>query len=489
MKLSDLLAARERDLKAAVEKRDSALARQTAILDAVTAASRSALTPDEDRDVRAASDEKRAASADVERLTGEVENLRAEIEADDTYTARSAETRTAGQRPAYDEVARVGNEERTYAPHKERGFVRERNGRNEFVTGAKPGADFERDVLGALMGDYDAQDRLRRHQQEARVEHGKYLKRAVGTGAFAGLTVPQYLTDLYAPKAAAGRPFADAIMAGPGGHVLPAQGTTVDISQITTGSSNALHTENAATDETNMDDTLLAITVQEAAGQQTVSRKAIERSTGVEPIVLDDLFRRNATILDSTLLNQASTGLTNVATSVAYTDASPTAAELYPKLLAGLAAVEAALLDQSTGENIAVMHSRRWYWIQSQVGTSFPFVHQPGMTSPYQGAENLGTAYGKGVRGILPNGTPVIVDNNIATNLGTGTNEDEIYLGDRGEFHLWEDPGAPMFIRAEQTAAASLGVLLVVYSYFAYTHTRQTHAQKIAGTGLVTPTF
>ena len=46
-----------------------------------------------------------------------------------------------------------------------------------------------------------------------------------------------------------------------------------------------------------------------------------------------------------------------------------------------------------------------------------------------------------------------------------------------------------MFIRAEQTAAASLGVLLVAYGYFAYTFTRRAHAQRIGGTGLVTPTF
>ncbi|NJP75623.1 hypothetical protein HCJ99_33610, partial [Streptomyces sp. C1-2] len=48
---------------------------------------------------------------------------------------------------------------------------------------------------------------------------------------------------------------------------------------------------------------------------------------------------------------------------------------------------------------------------------------------------------------------------------------------------------APMYIRAEQAKAASLGVLLVVYGYFAYTHARYPHARKISGTGLVTPAF
>jgi hypothetical protein len=82
----------------------------------------------------------------------------------------------------------------------------------------------------------------------------------------------------------------------------------------------------------------------------------------------------------------------------------------------------------------------------------------------------------------------VVVDNNIATNLGGGT-EDEIYVLDRNESHLWEDPSAPMYIRAEQTKVGSLGVLMVVYGYFAYTHARYAHAQKINGTGLIAPTW
>jgi hypothetical protein len=66
--------------------------------------------------------------------------------------------------------------------------------------------------------------------------------------------------------------------------------------------------ENTAS-ETNIDDTLLTLNVQTNAGQQTLSRQAIERGTGVEAVVMDDLFRRYHTNLDSTLLNQASTGL------------------------------------------------------------------------------------------------------------------------------------------------------------------------------------
>jgi hypothetical protein len=410
-----------------------------------------------------------AADTEVTRRQGALEELLAEQVREDEIAALSARTTPAANRaPAYDRVARVGAEERTYRPDQDR-----------------RGRQFEQDVAAAFLGDYDARDRLAQHMREERVLRPEVVERAAGTGAFTGLVVPQYLTDLYAPAAAARRPFADSCRP----HDLPAQGMSVNISRITTATSTALQaSENSAVSETDIDDTLLSPAVQTNAGQQTLSRQAIERGAGVEPVVLDDLFRRYATTLDSTLLNQATNGLTNVATSVAYTDASPTAAELYPKVIEGLAGVEGALLDMATGDNIAVMHSRRWYWMQNAMGSTWPMISQPGIVAQTLGT-NYATTYGSGVRGVLPNGTPVIVDNNIATNLGAGTNEDEIYLVDRQECHLWEDPNAPMYIRAEQTKVASLGVLMVVYGYFAYTHARYAQARKVAGTGLVTPSF
>ncbi len=477
------------------------LARQKAELDKLTTqredkareveAARATLTDDATIDVIDTAEkrarEARAGIADIDAQIAErrsaVEALQGEVDDEARITEATKRTSpTNAPRPSYDEQVRTGAEQRTYSPHQERGFD-SRTG--QLRAGTRAGAQFEWDVAAAFLGDYEARQRLERHMQEERVERGQQLTRAVGTGAFAGLTVPQYLTDLYAPATAARRPFADAIR----GHALPPSGMTVNLSRITTATSAALQAaENDAVSDTDIDDTLLTINVQTNAGQQTLSRQAIERGTGVEAVVLDDLFRRYATTLDNTLINQATNGLVNVATTVTYTDASPTAAELYPKVLEALSGVEAALLDQASGENIAVMHSRRWYWMQSQVGTSWPFVSQPGIPAQ-MGAVNNAVSYGAGQRGILPNGTPVIVDNNIATNLGAGTNEDRVFLVDRNECHLWEDPSAPMFIRAEQTKAANLGVLLVVYGYFAYTHARYAQARQIGGTGLVAPTF
>jgi hypothetical protein len=130
------------------------------------------------------------------------------------------------------------------------------------------------------------------------------------------------------------------------------------------------------------------------------------------------------------------------------------------------------------------MHSRRWYWLSSQMSATWPMINWTNLPVQAAGTADAASAYGSGPRGVLPSGLVVIVDNNIPTNQGAGTNEDELYVVPASECHLWEDPNAPMFIRAEQAKAANLGVLLVAYSYFAYTMQRYANGmQKVGGTG------
>lgn len=468
--IDELIARIEVENDAATKTAERCKAEVLHILDTASAEGRSNLTDEEDQRVADLNKTRDQAKIDLQGIAKKLDEAK-RVKADELNNdAQARKTNPTGHlKPAYDQVARIGTEERTYRRDQDR-----------------TGGQFIRDVCRRhLFGDMEAEQRLSRHMAEERVERSQYLTRAVGTGAFTGLVVPQYLTDMYAPATAALRPFADICNK----HALPPDGMTVNISQITTATSVALQaTQNTAVSETNVDDTLLTENVQTAAGQQTISRQAIERGTGIEDVVLDDLYRRYATTLDSTLLNQATTGLTNVTNANTYTDATPTAAELWPKLLGANAAAEAAFLAQAVPSH-AVMHSRRWHWLSSQVGTSWPFMSQPGIATQ-AGGTNFATGYDMGVRGMLPNGNKVVVDNNIATNLGAGTNEDEIYIVAADECHLWEDPSAPVFIRAEQAAAASLGVLLVLYGYFAYSFRRYSSAQqKISGTGLVTPTF
>jgi hypothetical protein len=352
----------------------------------------------------------------------------------------------------------------------------------------RSGRQFMRDIaLQQMHGNraVESNERLDAHMAEVRVDQAQYLDRAAGTGAFAGLTVPQYLTDMYAPLARTMRPFADAC----NHHDLPEAGMVLNLSRITTGTSAALQaSENTPVSNTDIDDTLLPISVQTNAAQQTLSRQAIERGTGTEDVTVQDMFRAYASTLDNTLINQATTGLAASATTVTYTT-PVTGAGLYAQIIAAQSGVEGIMLNMASGDNIVVMHSRRWYALQSSASPNFPLIQQPGLVNGQWGV-NYAETYGKGIRGLLPNGAPVIVDNNIVTNLGGGTNQDEVYVADRQECHLWEDSSAPVFIRAEQPAAASLGVLFVLYGYFAYTFGRYPgQNQKVTGAGLVPPTW
>ena len=472
--IDDLIASIEVELEAAQKRRKKCSAEVELILSKAQQDGRSNLTGEEDERVAELFAAKDQALRDIEGIKGKLENAnRVKAEETERQAEQSKVTETQTRKPSYDQVARVGREERTYRPD------------------ADPyGKQFLMDVSRAFVfQDVEANHRLSQHMAEERVERAEYLgsqSRAVGTGAWAGLTVPQYLTDLYAPATAALRPFADVCNR----HPLPADGMSVNISRVTTASSAALQAaENDAVSETNMDDTLLTVNVQTAAGQQTISRQAIDRGTGIEDVTMQDLFNRVATVLDNTLLNQATNGLTNVAQANSYTDASPTGAELYPKILGATAAVEANLLAMGRPTH-AVMHSRRWYWLSSQMSSTWPMINWSNLPVQAAGTANASSSYGSGPRGVLPCGLEVIVDNNIGTGLGAGTNEDEVYVVPASECHLWEDPNAPLFIRAEQAKAANLGVLLVAYSYFAYTFGRYSNAmQKVSGTGLVTPTF
>jgi len=469
--IDELIASHEVELEAAQKRRDKSTTEVKAILALAQQEGRANLSEEEDTRVTELFAARDKAKADIKGIQSKLETAQ-RVKAEEAEAQRqAAEASPTGVRKPVtrESVVRVGAEERTYRPDLDR-----------------RGKQFLWDVVrGTLFNDFAAGERLARHMHEERVERPEYLERAVGTGAFTGLVVPQYLTDLYAPATAALRPFADIC----NGHELPPDGMTVNISRITTATSVALQaTENSAVSETNADDTLLTENVQTAAGQQTVSRQAIERGTGIDDVLFDDLFRRYATTLDSTLINQATTGLTNVSTAVTYDDASPTAAELYPKILGAASGGEAALLAQAIPSH-AIMHSRRWYWLSSQMTSTWPFINSAGI--PVQaggGASDVG--YNRGVRGMLPIGLNVIVDNNVPINLGTATSQDEIYVVPQAECHLWEDPAAPVFIRAEQPAAATLGILMVLYGYFAYSFRRYTSGmQKVAGTGLATPTF
>jgi hypothetical protein len=306
------------------------------------------------------------------------------------------------------------------------------------------GTNFLRDVARAqIMGDAEAYSRLARHSAEERVERGDYTERAAGdlvtgtSGAGAGgLVVPQYLVELTGQAVAAKRPYADNCVK----HVLPAEGMTLILPTITTPTAVGNQTTQLTTTgigAQSLVETDVTLAVKTAAGYENVSRQAVDRGGRVSEFVLQDLMTRYATNLDSTLINEATTGLAAVALATlgAFADTQPTGAKLYPKLLACASGVEATLMG--TNADVCLMHSRRFSWLSKEMTSTWPLINSSGV--PVQaGGVNYGKDYGSGFRGLLPNGMAIVVDNNISTVVSS--NQDEIYVVPTAECHLWEDP-------------------------------------------------
>ena len=334
-------------------------------------------------------------------------------------------------------------------------------------------------------GDIDASDRIRRHRQEMAVEH-----RDGSTANYAGLVVPQYLTELAAELSRAGRPFADQCTSLP----LPDAGMTINISRGTTGSSSAAQaSENAAVSETDIDDTLLTADVRTIAAGQQVSRQAVERGTGIDALIAADMMGAVATVLEDQVLNGSGSsgnmlGLSNISgiNSVTYTDGSPTAAECYSKVVDGIQQINS---NRFAGADLIVMHPRRLAWFQAETDSSGRPLVVPTQNVP-QNALGTGPVAGYGVTGASIAGLPVVTSGKISTAAGSGGNEDVIFIVRRGDMLLFEDAGQPAMVRMDQTAGLNLTVTLVAYQYACFIGGRYpASVSMLSGSGLVAPSF
>ena len=440
-----------------VERRDAVKVEMDAILEAVAAESRTDLTDEETTKVDALVEESRALDSKIEKLTAQAT---ADAKASEARAAVAAVVTPVGG-------TTVTREARTYSPEAEVSFVK--------------------DAFNAqFKNDYAAQERLARHTKEETIE-----RRAVGTSAFAGLVIPQYLVDLAAPFARAGRPTADFATSK---HTLPAAGMSLEISRMTTGTSTAIQeTQNTAVSLTDPDDTLLSIPVRTIAGQADLSRQAVERGTGIDTFVVADLIRSWHTTVDAQVLNGTGsngqfTGIRNAGgNAITYTATTPTTALLYSKLADAYQQVESNVFIAPTH---IIMHPRRLASILASSDTTGRPIAVPTANGPMNSMTAGAGLPGYGNSGYSIMGLPVVTDANVGTAYGAATNQDEIYVVAAPEMHLWEQAGSPFALSFDQTIAGSLTLKTVVYGYGAFTAGRYPLAASIiSGTGLVAPTF
>jgi len=455
-----MLAYLRKQMTAALEARAALKTELDSVLTAPTAENRNPST-DEAQRFNEKRDAVKAKDTEIEELAAKIKDL----EQDEAREQRAAQV---------------------YADHGQAGERRERvRVTSEPETYRKGGqTSYFRDLYRATQkGDTAAAERLQRNDREVMEQ------RAVTTtdGSMGEFVPPLWMVNDYVELARAGRVTADRLRP----QALPPGTDSISLPKVATGTAVAAQaSQNTAVQNT--DATLGSVTaaVETIAGQQVVPQQLLDQSPiNVDDILLADLAADYAVKLDVFVLsNNAANkrGLLNVSglNAVTYTDASPTVAELYPKVADGIQLVHTNRLMPA---DTIVMHPRRWAWFTAQVDTQGRPLVVPVANMPQNALAAMGENVSEGFVGTMQ-GLPVYVDPNVPTNLGAGTNEDRTLIFRSTDVILFE--GTPQAEVFRETKADQLSVLLRFFNYAAIHSERYPKSiSVISGTGLIAPTF
>lgn len=338
---------------------------------------------------------------------------------------------------------------------------------------------FFRDLVKSRVdNDHEAGERLARHQREMQVEKRDVTTADPGAGGF---IPPVYLGERYVDAAKFGRPFADAVAKMP----PPAAGQTLTIPRVATAPAVAVQaTEAGAVNETDFDADTITASAVTIAGQNDVSVQAFDfTDPGFEEVVMRELVKSYNLTLDTQLLSGSGSsgqhrGLRNVASINTITFSSGNAAAL----LGQIYAAQSAIATNAPGyiANTVLMHPRRAAWMASHRDANSPLL------------QVLGYVFASGSQSnALADQVPdlrVIRDGNIATNLGSNTRNDEVYVLDPGECLLAEGPLRARVMSEVLSGTLQVRIQLYAYSWF-FGGRRPATITQISGDGLTTPTF
>lgn len=416
-------------------------------------------------------------SVDLEPLERAFDEAKTAYEARQVELERAeklAEVRAISPVPVPDEKSEergtqpritVGNEEPVYRPDVSVSFFRDM-------------ALAKRDPIGFQV----EAERLRRHNAQAAAEQRADNSTSSTDGG--GFIPPQYLGNLYAAKARAGRPFANRVPKLP----LPPTGMTMTLPVVSTGVSVASQaTENTALSTTAIVEAVNTVEVNTIGGYVEASLQLLERSDpSIDVVYFNDLVGAYDAELDRQLIAGGGTsgehmGLRSVTGNidVTYSDSTPTAAELLPKIYD---AAQQVFSNRFRMANLVVMHPRRAAWMASSLGTSFPLFQQGNLM---QAAGTQDSAFATMLAGL-----EVVLDPNIATTYSQSgsTNEDEIYVVYVDDMYLAEGPfRTDVFM---EPGSAALTARFRGFSYSAFFCERYPKSiANIVGGGLAAPTF
>jgi HK97 family phage major capsid protein len=449
----DQVEATIREVKA---QRNAAQAEMDQIVAAVELRGSPSLTADEQRRFDAARDDARRLDDRLDTLEGRLAGI------DESVAARSASMESA-RRYGGTATVRVNSEPGPYY----------KGGPSSFFA----------DMLDARYSPA-ASDRILRHERAAQVQmRDGREQRAATTTSFAGLVVPQYLVDDFAPVARARRPFLDFV----GGRQLPEAGMTLTVPRGSTGTVVVSQTsQGTAVASQDMVNTDLVVNVNTIAGQQDVSRQALDRGSNTDEEIMSDLAGAYTAELERQAFN--GTGANNqhlgLLSETGVASVTVTSAQPVNQVRQLAQALSVIATSRQAPAEVIVMHPRRWaYWMQAADSQGRPLVTPGGGLSNWSSDAQVPNG---GVLGSLY-GLPVIGSANIPTTISNSTfgGQDVIIVTRASDLRLWEDDPMPRRVRFEETLAGNLQVKIVAWDYSSWSAGRYPSASVVlTGTNL-----
>jgi HK97 family phage major capsid protein len=372
---------------------------------------------------------------------------------------------------------------------------------------------------GTLRGDQAALERLNRHAAELRVElPAREVRREAraraqmdqmalaerwsdqqrssafetrvnpnrtdGQGGY--FVPPLWLVDEYIELPRFGRPIANAVR----NLELPGGTDSINLPKVSTGTATAAQTaDGASVTSTDMTDTSVSASVYTVAGQQDVAMQLLDQSPapGFDTVVFSDLLadlavRQDVYVINGSGSNGQPTGILNVSSpnAITYTDADPTLPEMWVPWIKSVSQIASNRKMPATATFVI---PAIWYWAASQLDTTNRPLIIPEQGGPFNPMALQTGAEAEGPVGRLTVGTPVILDGNIPTNLGGGT-ETRIITLRTPDLYLWE--GAIQTRVLTEVLSGTLQVRFQVYRYAAFMGNRLPKAISIvSGTGVI----
>ncbi len=237
-------------------------------------------------------------------------------------------------------------------------------------------------------------------------------------------------------------------------------------------------------------DSSLSIPVRTIAGQQDVAIQLLDQSpVNFDEIVFRDLLADYATKTNLQILNGtgAAGQVLGLGAQTGVTAVTLTGTDVGALYSAIANATQQIYTARFAAPNVIVMHPRRWAWLVSRLDANT----RPLVVPAAQGPGNaMGTFAGVVTQQVVGSiqGLPVVTDPSVPTNLGTGANEDRIFILRTDDVVLYESGIRTRVL--QETLSGTLTVRLQVYGYLAFSAGRYANSTaRIGGAGLVAPTF